>query len=885
MEPGHHPQQRNGPRTVLMEIVAGTQTNTLTFLGELGRDGMGIVYLAEDRGLGKRCAVKVLHEQLTRDEPARSRFCNEARATAAIDHAAVVKTYAIDELSDGRLCCRMEYVEGSTLSEFCRRKGEPLPVALILRIIGPICEAFDLLHALHIVHRDLNPDNVVIVERRGRAFPRVLNFSIVKQTDESRLTESERAPGTSAYMAPEQARGGAVDRSSDVYSLGVMIYWMATGGYLPHDVSDAVYSATPTDPRRRFSGISELAASVMLTAIHPDPSRRPKTMGAVALMLARCVTGDALDPDGTALLRECAPRLLIVGNLDETLRSPGVLAHRAPTAAVWKYEYRQKLGQGGMAEVVRATRRGEGQFAVPCALKLILPEFSAAPEFEHWFHQEARIAALLQHRNIVRVLDHDRDPMGRLYLAMEFIEGIDLEKLRLAGPMPVSVIIFVLCEVLEALDFAHDLPPTSPLASSEEIAARGGARGVVHRDVSHHNVLISWLADVKLSDFGIAKLRNTTAATGSRLVKGKPGYMSPEQITAREKIDGRSDLWAVGVMLWELLTGQTLFATGDNIIAIGFAICSDKIFRPSVVRPGVPPDLEAIALRLLERDLTRRFQSARDVIHALQASPFASRDGRAELARHLADRFPANARPVPESPWAAVSLGNARRADEASSPGRLAFAISSPNAAGACWSSTADYTQGQATRHPAPRIRRGPWYAATGIAIGICAVIGLAVAIDRSSKSAQATSALSNSERTKPASLQPSEVASPATKVPPATAVSPIVTATIATHPSGANVKVEGGNTLTQNGRSPVTIQVASGTHLHIQAELEGFKPEARDVIATENGQAIALTLVPMDIVPMTAKTIKHQTADERSKRPKAVRPRTPPNDDLGIIE
>lgn len=873
-----------------MEITAGTQTETLTFLRELGHGGMGTVYLAEDRQLGKRCAVKVLHSHLAHDDTARARFQNEVRAAAAIDHPAIVKTYAVDELPDGRPCCRMEYVEGPTLTEFCQRRCEPLALDLVLRIIAPICEAFDHLHALHIVHRDLRPDNVLIVERGGQLVPRVLDFGIARRIGESRRTSPGIAPGTAAYMAPEQVKGGAVDRSCDVYSLGVMTYWMATGGHLPHEASDgmmgfAQVNEPPVDPRRRFSGISELAASVMLTAIHPEPMRRPRSMGALALMLARCVVGNRLQPDGMAILRACAPGLLVIGNLDETLRSPGVFVARGPQAAAWKYDYGPVLGRGGMAEVVRATLRGEGQFAAPRALKLILPELTAAPEFEEWFHQEARIAALLEHRNIVRVLEHDRDPMGRLYLAMEFVDGVDLDKLRRTGPMPLAVTIHVLCEVLEALEFAHHLPPASPLASPEEITARGGARGIVHRDVSHHNVLVSWLADVKLSDFGIAKLRTATAAAGSRLIKGKPGYMSPEQAAAQDKLDGRSDLWAIGVMLWELLTGRLLFEF-DDLAATMYAVLWDDIPRPSAVCQGVPADLEAIAMQLLERDLTQRFQTARQVITALQACRSASREGRAELVRVLTERFPERALRVPAPPDAAAVADDHRRPGEPASPGQRASAMSIPESP-APWRapSTTGHAHGQAVSALRRSARRWPWIAAGVLSLAVTAVLALARHSHRR--------AADTAGETHPASSPRSE-SMPALAIAPPSPIAPIastpapslVTAMITTRPPGARARIEASSMPTIAERSPLTVHVMPGTRLHIRAELEGFQAVLQDATIDHEDQTVEVTLVPLEEQPSHARTTRRSTPSP-SFAPVA-RPRTPvrvPNDDPGIIE
>jgi serine/threonine protein kinase len=156
---------------------------------------------------------------------------------------------------------------------------------------------------------------------------------------------------------------------------------------------------------------------------------------------------------------------------------------------------------------------------------------------------------------------------------------------------------------------------------------------VVHRDVSPRNVLVSWDGAVKVSDFGIAKARDATIST---TIRGKPGYMSPEQARGA-RVDGRSDLFAVGVMLWELLAGIPLFpgSTHEAIAQLLFR----KIPRPSQIRAGVAADIEAIAMRLLERDPDERYASADAVVEALACTAVAPRNGRGELVRWLATTF------------------------------------------------------------------------------------------------------------------------------------------------------------------------------------------------------------------------------------------------------
>ncbi len=288
-----------------------------------------------------------------------------------------------------------------------------------------------------------------------------------------------------------------------------------------------------------------------------------------------------------------------------------------------------------------ATSGAEG-FSRKVAIKRVLPGFSDNAGFAQLFVAEAQISARLVHPNIVSVLDFDRDASGRLFLVMELIDGKDLDALIGSGLLPWPVVIFVIGEILRGLGFAHDLPAGSDL------------RGVVHRDISPHNVLLSWEGAVKVSDFGIAKARAASEATGSTLIKGKPAYMSPEQANG-ERLDGRSDLFAVGVILWEMLVGQRLFVAHD-VRAILAAVLFGKIPRPRTLRPDVPKDLERVAMKLLERDLPARYPTAEAALADLMHCADAPRSGRESLSAILAERFPDSA-PVRQSVARARALG------------------------------------------------------------------------------------------------------------------------------------------------------------------------------------------------------------------------------------
>ena len=287
-----------------------------------------------------------------------------------------------------------------------------------------------------------------------------------------------------------------------------------------------------------------------------------------------------------------------------------------------------------MAEVFLASTLGAEGFSRKVAIKRVLPGYSNSKSFAQMFIAEARISAQLVHPNIVSVLDFDRDPDNRLFLVMELVEGKDLHALLKTGMLPFGVVIFVIGEVLRGLGYAHDLPVGNE------------SRGVVHRDISPHNVLLSWAGAVKVSDFGIAKAREASEATASASIKGKPAYMSPEQANS-QPLDGRSDLFAVGIMLWEMLVGRRLFAAADTRATLA-AVLFGQIPRPRLLRSDIPKDLERVVMTLLARELPTRYATAEHALHALLECVDAPKAGREALIATLGERFAAEA-PVRQS--------------------------------------------------------------------------------------------------------------------------------------------------------------------------------------------------------------------------------------------
>jgi len=274
-----------------------------------------------------------------------------------------------------------------------------------------------------------------------------------------------------------------------------------------------------------------------------------------------------------------------------------------------KYELLSLISRGGMAEIYHARMTGLSGFSKDTALKRILPEHSRNEEFVHLFVNEARVAAKLHHANIVQVFDFG-DIDGEYYLAMELVNGTDLRKfLRPSQKKKESVDIelaaFIITQVFKGLHYAH--------TAKDET---GAPLYIIHRDLSPHNILLSSSGEVKISDFGIAKAAFTTGITAQGFVRGKLGYMSPEQV-AGQPLSQKSDIFSVGVIVYELLTGTRLYkgSQGRKLV--------QQIAKAEPPDPKsyshLPPELSSFMLSLLERDFHQR-PSAGEALRALNST-------------------------------------------------------------------------------------------------------------------------------------------------------------------------------------------------------------------------------------------------------------------------
>lgn len=279
-----------------------------------------------------------------------------------------------------------------------------------------------------------------------------------------------------------------------------------------------------------------------------------------------------------------------------------------------RYELLERIATGGMAEIYRARMFGASGFEKQVVVKKILQSFTRDPEFVEMFIEEAKLASHLQHGNIVQVYDLGTTSGNDYFIVMEYVNGRDLgDLIYYAGRRKVEIgireSVFIAKQVCAGLDYAH-----------RKLDDDGEPLGIIHRDVSPQNVVLSFEGEVKLTDFGIAKARNRRQETQVGLIKGKYGYMSPEQARSG-KLDSRSDIFNVGILLYELLIGERLFEGTSDFSTLNL-MRSAAVVSPKQLRGDIPEGLDEIVMKALAAEPKDRYQSAADMDRALTRFSF-----------------------------------------------------------------------------------------------------------------------------------------------------------------------------------------------------------------------------------------------------------------------
>ena len=590
----------------------------------LGRGVTAAVYQARD-DRGHRAAVKLLFPHMAAHEELARRFAQEARIVRGLNHPGIVRIidHAMQDSGDAYIA--FEFLEGETLAE--RAAHRPLTVEELVELAIQILDALAAAHAQGVVHRDLKPSNVFLTHS-GEV--KILDFGVARLTrDSSIATGVGLAIGTIAYMAPEQALGQneLIDGRTDLYSLGALLFRLLSGEPV-HAAEGAteVLQKTATEPARSLAVVcpalsSDLCAIVDMSlsfaqdARYPDAASMQRDLVAFRdgsppplASQARASRELATEFVGDSQAAVVEPEAAAADPVAPTLMAPGQAPLDEAAALIGqtvagRYRIEALLGTGGMGAVYRAEHVHMRKLV---ALKVLHRTMTIMPEVVARFEREAVAAARIEHPNVAQARDFGKLEGGSFYLVLEYVEGESLRALlRKSGRVSPERAHAIVVQVASALAAAHRL-------------------GIVHRDLKPENILLLTRSDgsdlVKVLDFGIAKLTRDDTEREPKLTQlgavfGTPEYMSPEQAMGQE-VGAKSDMYSLGIMLYELLSGATPFGKQDMMAVLTAHMTAE----PKPLPPDVPPALSGLTMELLAKQADLR-PSAEELLQRLSYPP------------------------------------------------------------------------------------------------------------------------------------------------------------------------------------------------------------------------------------------------------------------------
>ncbi|MCM8532360.1 MAG: serine/threonine protein kinase [Lentisphaeraceae bacterium] len=612
--------------------VGDTIGSGFTLQEKIAEDSFGTRFLATGES-DAMVQVKVLPNQIHPDEDAKARFLREIELLSKIRHDGVIAVLESGQ-DESAFYLITEYHDGIDLKSYIKNEGQ-LNEKDATNLIMPVVETLKAVWESNaVVHRDIKPEKIFLTDDNK---VKIVDIGLAKslENDSMDLTGAGFTVGTPDYLSPEQAEGKDLDFKSDMYSLGLVYYELVTGQQaFSGDVMDVLSKQINDMPTRAFevnTKVSERCSKTIDKMIAKSPDERfeswDRCLESLSIILDTTILqtdlqtfdlnelmdeDDDFEPsmenlnqedDGafSSAKKNASGIILEEEEADNDLNSNDETLNIEAGSIIGNgYEIDRKLGDGSMGQIFLAFSEERDALV---QVKVLPAHMSRDKEKLERFLQEIKIASSLKHENLLSAIEAGED-RGNHYLVTEYEEGISLhDHIGRYAPLPEKDSIHFLMQIAEVLRYAWN------------------EKKLLHREVKPKNILVlKGNENAKLTDFGIAKVmkEDTPDLTGMGFTIGTPEYMSPEQVCGDEDLDPRSDMYALGLVLYEALTKKKAFESSNVMTLMNMQM---KEAHKNIVdlNSKVSPTCKKLVDKLLEKDRNNRFNDWDELIEAMQA--------------------------------------------------------------------------------------------------------------------------------------------------------------------------------------------------------------------------------------------------------------------------